>query len=92
LRLAGSGDAYVLVTVMHRLDKVPAPFRELIAEGGRPVVNPPVAEGNIVNYLASLGDVSPAIDLAHGTFVGIQITVRSWLCGPILPLERWARS
>jgi hypothetical protein len=92
LRVVGSGDGYLLVTLMHRLDAVPRAKRELISEAHRPLVDPAVAEANILRYLAPLGPVSDAVDLAEGDIEGIRVIVRSWLCGPVQRLETWRTS
>jgi len=89
LRLSGTGDGYLLLTVMHRQDRVPQELLEFIAEARRPVVEPAIAERNLVAYLASVGEVSPAVDLADGTVEGIRVSVRCWLCGPVSPVEEW---
>lgn len=90
LRLAGSGAGYLLVTVMHRHDRVPAHLVELVAEARRPVVDPERAERNLLEYLAPLGEISPAVDLGNGDVEGVRVSVRCWICGPVLPFERWA--
>jgi hypothetical protein len=89
LGLCGSGDGYLLVTLMHRFDTVPREKRELIAESDRPLVESGVAEANILRYLAPLGPVSEAVDLGEGDLEGIRVKVRSWLCGPVYALETW---
>lgn len=89
LRLAGQGAGYLLVTVMHRLDKVPPALRELISEPKPPVVDPVVAEATIAAYLAPLGQVSSVVDLGDGELEGVNVKVRAWLCGPVSPLETW---
>lgn len=82
---AGSGEAYVLLTVTHVLDPVPPALDPWVKYGRqlRRVADRRKAERTLDGYLARLGPVT-RVPLGGGEAFGIRACVDAWLCGPLL--------